>query len=114
MGLHLKRSLQQLESSLLTIKEGRESPVDADGKAAGQSKGDMTEKVPKQRPEIQIQREHKTAHELEDSITQLTAKYDMETNFMIKPWFELRVEQLKRRLTLMKSSTEKLEAEVAV
>lgn len=104
--------MQHLESPLLTIIEGCEPPVDADGKADGQSKGDTTEKVPKQLSEIQMQQKRKAA--IESLIAEEIAKYEMETDLVLKDRFGRRVEQLERHLAVIKSIIEKLEAGVDV
>ncbi|PCH08066.1 Hypothetical protein PENO1_009050 [Penicillium occitanis (nom. inval.)] len=95
-----------------TWEEGCEPPVDADGTADSQSKGATTEKALKQFSEIQMQQKRKAA--IESLIAEETAKYEMETDLVLKDRFGRRVEQLERHLAVVKSSIEKLEAGVDV
>lgn len=90
---------------MLIISEVLRPPVDADGKANGESQGDITEKAPKRRSEIQIQCKRKTG--LEGLIALETAKYEVQTNEIFKQKIALRVQLLKRELALVETSIEK-------
>jgi transcription initiation factor TFIID subunit 7 len=91
--------------------ESEESDRDADGEADGEDEEDMDEEALERRREIQEQREFIT--ELEGLIAQETAKYEMQTNKILKQKIGRRVQQLKQDLALKKASIGGTEGEAA-
>lgn len=91
--------------------ESEESDRDADGEADGEDEEDMDEEALERRREIQEQREMIT--ELEGLIAQETAKYEMQTNKILKQKIGRRVQQLKQDLALKKASIGETEGEAA-
>lgn len=91
--------------------ESEESDRDADGEADGDDEEDMDEEALERRREIQEQREFIT--ELEGLIAQETAKYEMQTNKILKQKIGRRVQQLKQDLALKKASIGETEGEAA-
>ncbi|OKL58698.1 hypothetical protein UA08_06021 [Talaromyces atroroseus] len=87
--------------------ESDESDREADGEADGDD-GDLDEEALERRREIQEQREFIT--ELEGLIAQETAKYEMQTNKILKQKIGKRVQQLKQDLALKKASIGESEA----
>ena len=84
---------------------------DADGEADGDDEEDMDEEALERRREIQEQREFIT--ELEGLIAQETAKYEMQTNKILKQKIGRSVQQLKQDLALKKASIGETEGEAA-
>lgn len=91
--------------------ESEDSDRDADGEADGEDEEDMDEEALERRREIQEQREMIT--ELEGLIAQETAKYEMQTNKILKQKIGRRVQQLKQDLALKKASIGETEGEAA-
>lgn len=91
--------------------ESEESDRDADGDADGEDEDDMNEGALERRREIQEQREFIT--ELEGLIAQETAKYEMQTNKILKQKVGRRVQQLKQDLALKKASIGETEGQAA-
>jgi transcription initiation factor TFIID subunit 7 len=87
--------------------ESDESDRDADAEADGED-GDLDKEALERRREIQEQREFIT--ELEGLIAQETAKYEMQTNKILKQKIGKRVQQLKQDLALKKASIGESEA----
>lgn len=90
--------------------ESEESDHDGNGEAEGDD-DDMDEEELERRREIQEQREF--INELEGLIAQETAKYELQTNKILKQKIGKRVQQLKQDLALKKASIGGTEAEGA-
>lgn len=90
-----ERPVKHIENLLPTIIQGFNPPGDTSGGADGEPEGDVNENALGRHPEIQIQRERLTVRELEDTIAEESAKYEMQRNKIFKAKLGRRVQGLK-------------------